>query len=86
MIDRVISQESNQIMTLSFSRLSEQRKFKNHSLLLLLFYNIDLLENCLEILKTAITRENDRKTVDFGNLLRGTTLHLLLVYIYDFIP
>lgn len=71
MIDRVISQESNQATSLSYSRLSDLRKAKNSSILLLLFYNIDLLENCLEILKTAISRENDRKTVDFGNLLRG---------------
>ena len=60
-------------MSLSMSRavLSEQRKTKNHSTLLLLYYNIDLLENCLDLLKTAINRENDKSTPDFGNLLRG---------------
>ena len=56
---------------MSRAHLSEQRRNKNQIVLLLLFYNIDLLENCLEILKTAINRENERGTVDFGNLLKG---------------
>ena len=71
MIDKVISQESNQSMRISMSRLTEQRKTKGHSVLLLFYYNIDLLENCLEILKTAINRESEKGTKDFGDLLKG---------------
>lgn len=72
MIDRVINQESNQSMNLSMSRISDQKRTKSYSILLLLYYNIDLLENCLEILKMAITREIERATLNFGNILKGT--------------
>ncbi len=71
MIDRIINQESNHSLSISMSRISDQRRAKNHSILLLLYYNIDLLENCLELLKTAINRETERTTLDFGNLLKG---------------
>lgn len=73
LLDRLINYESTQSMSLSMSRavLSEQRKTKNYSTLLLLYYNIDFLENCLDLLKTAINRENDKSTTDFGNLLKG---------------
>lgn len=72
-VDRIINFESSQLNSLSLSRLSisEPRFAKNNSVLLLLFYNIDLLENCLELLKTAINRETERSTIDFGNLLKG---------------
>ena len=74
MLDKVIGQESNQSMSISMSRLSDQRKAKSHSVILLLYYNIDLLENCLEILKTAINRESEKGTVEFGDLLKGKNI------------
>jgi hypothetical protein len=71
MLDKVINQELNQSMTISISRFSEQKKAKTHSVILLLYYNVDLLENCLEILKTALNRESEKGTVNFGDLLKG---------------
>ena len=83
MIDKVIDEESNHSnsMSLSMSRISDQRKFKTHSILLLLYYNIDLLENCLELLKTAINRETERGTNDFSNLLKGI-LHYVFILLF----
>lgn len=75
MVDKVISQELNQSMNLSMSRITDHRKTKSHAVLLLLYYNIDLLENCLEILKTAINRSPEKDTVSFGNLLKGKHIY-----------
>lgn len=77
MVDKVINQESNQSMSLSMSRLTDHRKSKSHAVLLLLYYNIDLLENCHEILKTAINRSAEKDTVNFGNLLKGKSFCVL---------
>ena len=73
MIDRIINFESSHLTSLSLSRLSitDARRIKNNSVIILLFYNIDLLENCMELLKTAINRETERSSIDFGHLLKG---------------
>lgn len=68
LIDRIINHESSNYLNLSRLSIS---KLKNDSVLLLLFYNIDLLENCLELLKTSLNREADRNTMEFGNILKG---------------
>lgn len=76
-VDRIINYESSQFLSLSRLSISESPRFaknNSNSVLILLFYNIDLLENCLELLKTAINRETERSTLDFGNLLKGKVI------------
>jgi hypothetical protein len=72
-MEAVIQHESQQFISLSLSRsgLSDQRRVKSQSTLLLLYYNIDLLENCLDLLRTVLKRETETNTLEFGHLLKG---------------
>jgi hypothetical protein len=55
------------------NRSTDMKRQKNFNIIVLLFYNIDLLENCLEILKTAINREVAKDSTEFGSLLKCNT-------------